>query len=392
MSFDDSLWHSTAGDSFEPRPPLPGDIDVDVAIVGAGYTGLWTAYYLHSIDPSMRIAIVEREIAGFGASGRNGGWCSALFPPASSGIARRHGADAAVAMRRAMHESIVEVGRVAEAEGLDIHYARGGTIQLARNPAQLARAREIVEDERSVTGDVEGLELLSKEQAEDHARGTRVLGGTYTPHCAAIHPLRLVRGLASLRGGARRLSLRAHHRDRDQAGRAAHRSRHGACRDRGARDRGLHTQPARPAAQGDSPLLADDRHRAAVGGGLGSDRAAPPPDLRGPSPHAHLRPAHGRRPPRVRRPRRAVPLRLSHEAVLRPQQARALGAAGGARGPVPGGRRLRGHARVGRRARDTRAIGTHRRGWTGSADSPGRAATWATACPPPISRAARWRS
>ena len=96
-----------------------------------------------------------------------------------------------------MHESIVEVGRVAEAEGLDIHYARGGTIQLARNPAQLARAREIVEDERSVTGDVEGLELLSKEQAEDHAGGTRVLGGTYTPHCAAIHPLRLVRGLAS---------------------------------------------------------------------------------------------------------------------------------------------------------------------------------------------------
>jgi glycine/D-amino acid oxidase-like deaminating enzyme len=197
MSFDDSLWHSTAGDSFEPRPPLPGDIDVDVAIVGAGYTGLWTAYYLHSIDPSMRIAIVEREIAGFGASGRNGGWCSALFPPASSGIARRHGAEAAVAMRRAMHESILEVGRVAEAEGLDIHYARGGTIQLARNPAQLARAREIVEDERSVTGHVEGLELLSKEQAEDHARGTRVLGGTYTPHCAAIHPLRLVRGLAS---------------------------------------------------------------------------------------------------------------------------------------------------------------------------------------------------
>ena len=111
MSFEDSLWHSTAGDSFTPRPPLPGDIDVDVAIVGAGYTGLWTAYYLHGIDPSLRIAIVEREIAGFGASGRNGGWCSALFPPASTGIARRHGAEAAVAMRRAMHEAVVEVGR-----------------------------------------------------------------------------------------------------------------------------------------------------------------------------------------------------------------------------------------------------------------------------------------
>jgi len=196
MSFEDSLWRSTAGDSFTPRPSLPGDIDVDVAIVGAGYTGLWTAYYLHGIDPSLRIAIVEREIAGFGASGRNGGWCSSLFPPASSGIARRHGAEAALAVRRAMHDAVVEVGRVADVEGLDIHYARGGTISLARNQAQLARARERVEDERRVTGDVEGLELLSKEQAEGHARATRVVGGEYTPHCAALHPLRLVRGLA----------------------------------------------------------------------------------------------------------------------------------------------------------------------------------------------------
>jgi glycine/D-amino acid oxidase-like deaminating enzyme len=197
VSFSDSLWHHTAGDSFAPRPPLPGDIDVDVAIVGAGYTGLWTAYYLQRADPSLRIAIVERQIAGFGASGRNGGWCSALFPPSSQGIARRHGPDAAVAVRRAMHDALVEVGRVADAEGLDIHYARGGTISLARNEAQLVRAREEVESERRLTGPVEELELLSKTEAEGLLRATRVLGGNYTPHCAAIHPLRLVRGLAS---------------------------------------------------------------------------------------------------------------------------------------------------------------------------------------------------
>jgi glycine/D-amino acid oxidase-like deaminating enzyme len=197
MSFSDSLWHDTAGDSFTPRPPLPGDIDVDVAIVGAGYTGLWTAYYLQRADPSVRIAIVEREIAGFGASGRNGGWCSALFPPSSHGIARRHGPNAAVAVRHAMHDALAEVGRVADAEGLNIHYARGGTVELARNEAQLVRAREEVEDERRLTGPVEELELLSKEEAEGLVRATNVLGGTYTPHCAAIHPLRLVRGLAS---------------------------------------------------------------------------------------------------------------------------------------------------------------------------------------------------
>jgi glycine/D-amino acid oxidase-like deaminating enzyme len=197
VAFEDSLWHHTAGEAISPRPPLPGDAEADVAIVGAGYTGLWTAYYLHQLDPSLSIALVEREFAGFGASGRNGGWCSALFPLASSALARKHGSEAAVAMRRAMHGAIEEVGRVADAEGIDVHYARGGTVMLARNDAQLARAREIVEDERRVTGDVEGLELLSKGEAEGIARATRVLGGTYTPHCAVVHPLRLVRGLAA---------------------------------------------------------------------------------------------------------------------------------------------------------------------------------------------------
>ena len=196
MSFEDSLWYHTAGGSFTPRPSLPGSIDVDVAIVGAGYTGLWTAYYLQQIDPSVRIALVEREIAGFGASGRNGGWCSALFPPSSSGIARRHGREAAVAVRRAMHEALVEVGRVADAEGIDIHYARGGTVEVARNKAQLTRAREEVEEEHELTGGIEELELLSKDEAEGLVRATRALGGVYTPHCAAIHPLKLVRGLA----------------------------------------------------------------------------------------------------------------------------------------------------------------------------------------------------
>lgn len=196
MAFEDSLWHHTADEDFTPRPPLPGDIEADVAIVGAGYTGLWTAYYLHELKPQLRVAIVEREIAGYGASGRNGGWCSALFPPASTGIARRHGADAAVAMRRAMHGAIEEVGRVAEAEGIDVHFARGGTISFARNQAQLIRGRELVEDERRLTGDVEQLRLLSRDEAEHVARATRVLGATYTPNCAVVHPLRLVRGLA----------------------------------------------------------------------------------------------------------------------------------------------------------------------------------------------------
>src|SRR4051812_30250253 len=83
-----SFWLDTCGESLTPRPALGGDIDVDVAIVGGGYTGLWTAYFLNQHAPDLRIAVLEREIAGFGASGRNGGWCSALFPT-SYGAAMR---------------------------------------------------------------------------------------------------------------------------------------------------------------------------------------------------------------------------------------------------------------------------------------------------------------
>ena len=102
MAFEDSLWHHTSGDSFAPRPPLPGDVEADVAIVGGGYTGLWTAYYLHELDPKLRVVIVERQIAGFGASGRNGGWCSALFPASLSKLAGYADREAALAQHRAM--------------------------------------------------------------------------------------------------------------------------------------------------------------------------------------------------------------------------------------------------------------------------------------------------
>ncbi len=171
-----SLWHETTPTDWTPRQPLVGDAEADVAIVGAGYTGLWTAYYLSVADPTLRIAVVESEVAGFGASGRNGGWCSALFPAALG-----------EAQDAAMRASVDEVGRVALAEGIECHFAKGGNIVLARNKAQLARAR-------SEYGDA----VLSPAEAGQRLRATRTLGATYTPDCAAIHPARLVRGLADV--------------------------------------------------------------------------------------------------------------------------------------------------------------------------------------------------
>lgn len=80
-----SFWYHDIGGAPAQRSPLDGDCRADVCIVGAGYTGLWTAYYLKKADPSLNVVIVERNFAGFGASGRNGGWLT-------GGFAWNHGA------------------------------------------------------------------------------------------------------------------------------------------------------------------------------------------------------------------------------------------------------------------------------------------------------------
>ena len=189
-----NLWMEqvvSGGDDLAPRPPLDGDTRADVAIVGAGYTGLWTAYHLLRGDPSLRVVVVEREIAGFGASGRNGGWCSALFPAGEAALARRHGRPAALAMRAAMRATVDEVGATVAAEGIACDWVKGGTVTLARSPAQLRRAR-------AAGG------FLDAAQASTLVGATRVLGASFTPDCARIQPARLARGLARVverRGG-----------------------------------------------------------------------------------------------------------------------------------------------------------------------------------------------
>jgi glycine/D-amino acid oxidase-like deaminating enzyme len=143
------------------------------------------------------VAVLERHIAGFGASGRNGGWCSAYFPASTTKLARMAGREAAVAMRRAMHATVAEVGRVVAAEGIDCHWSKGGTVLLARTPPQLRRAEEEVAEARAFGFDEQDLRLLSAGEARARLDASGVLGGTWTPHCAAVHPLRLARGLAA---------------------------------------------------------------------------------------------------------------------------------------------------------------------------------------------------
>ena len=193
-----SLWWDTLPDDLRTPlgTPLPGDITADVAIVGAGYTGLWTAYYLKQRDPSLRIVILEAQQAGFGASGRNGGWASALFPAGLSALARQSSRDQALRLRRAMFATVDEIGRVAAENDWDIHWSKGGAVVAARTPLQLTSARAEIDELRSWGFGSDDYQLLDKAETESRVGATDVLGGTYTPHCAVIHPARLVRSLA----------------------------------------------------------------------------------------------------------------------------------------------------------------------------------------------------
>jgi glycine/D-amino acid oxidase-like deaminating enzyme len=193
-----SLWWDGVPGPLRERSALGSDIDVDVAIVGAGFTGLWTAHALLAADPAMSVALLEAEVAGFGASGRNGGWCSALFAASDARIVRDHGVGPAQSMRRAMQRTVDAVGAAVQADGIDCGFAKGGTVVAARNAAQVARAKEQVADARSLGFGEEDLRWLDREETEERLGAEGVLGATFTPHCAALDPARLARGLADV--------------------------------------------------------------------------------------------------------------------------------------------------------------------------------------------------
>jgi glycine/D-amino acid oxidase-like deaminating enzyme len=176
------------------RAPLPGDRDADVCIVGAGYTGLWTAYYLKRADPSLRIVVMEARFAGFGASGRNGGWLSGLVPGDRNRMAKRYGRDRVLAWQHALNDAVDEVIDVTDREGIDAGVVKGGTLHVARNRAQASRLAAEVEEER--LWKVDGIAELTKDESAQRIQLDGVVSAYYNPHCARIQPAQLVRGLA----------------------------------------------------------------------------------------------------------------------------------------------------------------------------------------------------
>ena len=185
-----SFWHDSLLESLEPRLPS-GNRQFDVVIMGAGFTGLWTGVYLLRLQPSLRVAVIEKEVAGFGASGRNGGWCSALFPWSAEVLSEKFGLEAAKELRAAMVSTVEEIGAIVAELNIDCDYQKSGTFNLIRSDAQNEKA--LAELKQASEFGVDKLRLL---ESLDAPKATKSLGAVYDPACASIHPAKLVRGLA----------------------------------------------------------------------------------------------------------------------------------------------------------------------------------------------------
>ncbi|WP_079429036.1 NAD(P)/FAD-dependent oxidoreductase [Streptomyces katrae] len=189
-----SFWYATTGPHEPPRAPLTTDATADVAIVGGGYTGLWTAYYLKRAAPDLRVTVLEQKFCGYGASGRNGGW---LY----NGIAGRdryaalHGHHVAQRLQQAMNDTVTEVIDIAAKEGIDADIHRGGVLEVARTPAQLTRLKAFHTAELSF-GETDR-ELYDATDTRSRIGIADAVGSSWTPHGARIHPLKLLRGLAA---------------------------------------------------------------------------------------------------------------------------------------------------------------------------------------------------
>lgn len=192
-----SFWWDAVGGPPPLRDPLEGDIDADVAIVGAGYTGLWTAYELRRAAPELRVVVLEREFAGFGASGRNGGWLSGLLAGSRERYAAHGGRSAVVAAQRAMYATVDEVARVCAEEGIDCDLVKGGTLTVATSPPQLERLRDDLAYERGWGFGDEDYRMLDAAELQRRVRVDAALGAIFSPHVARLQPVRLALGLAA---------------------------------------------------------------------------------------------------------------------------------------------------------------------------------------------------
>ncbi len=190
------FWWRSLGGARSSRPALEEPTEADVAIVGGGYTGLWTAYYLKRAQPSLRIVVLEREMVGFGASGRNGGWVSGFFSGPPRAYERRGGPEGYAAMQRAMFDTVDEVARVIAEHSIDADYVKGGLLRVALNEAQAVRLRADLQSAGRRGLDERDLRELDADELCARLRVAGARTASFSPHVARMHPAKLLVGLA----------------------------------------------------------------------------------------------------------------------------------------------------------------------------------------------------
>jgi glycine/D-amino acid oxidase-like deaminating enzyme len=196
MSMAPSFWL----DQIEPlpqRPPLDGVRDADVCIVGGGFTGLWTAYELKRADPGLEVVVLEARYAGFGASGRNGGWVLGKLSGTRSAWRRRGGPDGARMMVRAIQQTVGEIGEAVARESIDCDWKQGGTLTVAQSESQMERLRAAAASEREELGGDLAWQVLDGDDLSGRLTVDGGCGALFSPHCARVQPARLVQGLAA---------------------------------------------------------------------------------------------------------------------------------------------------------------------------------------------------
>lgn len=200
-------WLQTAPDPPAPLP-LVGRTKADVAIVGGGYTGLWTAIHLKEREPTLDVVVLEAATVGHGASGRNGGFAMCLLDFSLAHLHRRYGTDDARAAHLAVERTIDEIEEAIGRHHIDCEWRKGGLLMVATNPGQQARLQADLEA-ASAMGLTDSIRHVGQDDLLARVRSPTYLEAVWEPQCAVLHPAKLARGLSD---AAVRLGVRVHQR------------------------------------------------------------------------------------------------------------------------------------------------------------------------------------
>lgn len=191
-----SFWLASTPDPRSPRPGLNGDETCSVAIVGAGYTGLWAAYWIKKQNPGLSVVVIEKNKVGYGASGRNGGWISGKTVGLRKNLSKYGSAEDVLFMERTCHQAVYDIADFVEREEIDPGLRRGGWMQIARTESEMARLVHHAESDYAAGLTRDDVRLLNARETTAKVSAPGLVGSLFSPHSARINPARLAFGLA----------------------------------------------------------------------------------------------------------------------------------------------------------------------------------------------------